>query len=178
MRLWKQPLSVWMLSAVVTATAASVGAQQNPIPSADETPARAKIVDAIRVDGDRGIAPPSRLKPDEERQAPSASDGASKLPQAPKEAFAGKLSTLWRCKYQVAKDQRKKPAEVTAGRALVRFDVDQVGKALAPTVVALEPTSPEVLTCAANEIQNWRMSPAPGQAMRVETEVSLAGPAS
>lgn len=182
MRLWKQPSAVWILGAVVAVAAASAEAQsQNqPPPQPEAPPAQGEVVDDINVtNADLDIAPAPPMQAQEERNAPGFNPAAAPeaTMAAPQDAFSDRIANLWRCKYQVAMEQRKPPTDVTAGRALIRFEITAAGKPISPTVVALEPASPDVLTCVSRDIQNWQLSPAPGQVMKFEAEVDLSAPA-
>ncbi len=180
MRLWSQPIAVWILGVVVAATAASAEAQSQSQPSAqpESPPTAGEIVDDINVtNADLDIKPAPPMAAQEERNAPgSGPAGASDTMAAPTGTFSDRTANLWRCKYQVAMEQRKPPADVAAGRALIRFEINATGKPMSPAVVALEPATPDVLSCVAREIQAWQLSPAPGQVMKFEAEVDLAAP--
>ena len=190
MRVWKQPLGVWVLGATISAGAAVAEAQpketqtgKTDAPAAAENQqARNPVKPTIRDPGIGAAAAgfdiaPGKTGGDAEREAPTATPASGSQPAAaPNDAFSSELANLLRCRYQVAMEQRKSPAQVRAGRMLVRFDVDHSGSVVEPTVVALEPTTPEVLTCVTRDIQGWQMTPAPGQRMRIETEVGASGP--
>jgi len=90
--------------------------------------------------------------------------------------FAKQTDELWRCRYQVAAASRRYPDKVLAGRMLIRFTVDTSGVPINATVVALEPTDPDVLVCVKQAISRWRLLPLPLQAIPIEVEVSLALP--
>lgn len=184
MRVWKQPLGVWVLGAAISATGAVAEAQDDQKGNAgaaqESTAARpvsAPEVQDPTLDSAGVDIAPSNVGREPEREAPSTQAPAAAAPAAaPPGAFADKLNNLWRCRYQVAMEQRKSPQDVQAGRMLVRFDVDATGSVVEPTVVALEPTATEVLTCVTREIQGWQMSPAPDQRVRIETEIGVEGP--
>lgn len=185
MRVWRQPLRVWMLGAAISASAAVAEAQQNENGRAEAEPAgtptpNVGTIRNIDVDRPTGDIAPARELRQPERDAVHVQAGQPEAPavQAPPDAFAEKMENLWRCRFEVAMEQRKAPAQVQAGKVLVRAEVDGDGNILAPTVVALEPATPEVLTCVTREVQGWQMDPAPGQRMRIETEVDIGGPPS
>lgn len=177
MRVWKQPLGVWVLGATLSATAAMAEAQEDKAAAAQPSPpaATSEVQDPSLGASGFDIAP-AKVGREAEREAPAQRAAAAEPAAAPDGAFADKLSNLWRCRYQVAMEQRKAPKDVQAGRMLVRFDVDRSGSVVEPTVVALEPAAPEVLTCVTRDIQGWQMSPAPEQRVRVETEIGGDGP--
>lgn len=177
MRIWKQPISVWFFGIAASIAAASVEAAPDDKRLDVQPPKDTRKVEAVDLQGAGKITPAPMLKAEDERAARNVPHPADATPAAASnDMFSEKMANLWRCKFQVAMEQRKSPAQVPAGKVAVRFEVDRSGNTVQPTVVALEPAAPEVLTCVTREIQGWQVSPAPAERMKVDAEVEISGP--
>ena len=177
MRIWRQHWGVWFAGAIICFGASlsdsdDAGAQSR---GADSRPGSRNLKQPTIRDEGAGIVPARSLRDKREKLAPVMEDKPADK-QVTINPFAKQTDELWRCRYQVAAASRRYPDKVLAGRMLIRFTVDTSGVPINATVVALEPTDPDVLVCVKQAISRWRLLPLPLQAIPIEVEVSLALP--
>ncbi len=110
------------------------------------------------------VSPPSAVSTAVELKVPEITDdedeaaaaSATPVPPAVRSATNDRLPQLKACRAFVASRRQKTVDRVPGGRVLLRWTVEPNGVVSNAEAVALEPTDPDVLTCARDRVEGWR----------------------